>query len=68
MSQNDLGEFVLGRDPAHFGQAVREPPESSSPNLGEHLSNLQVLQGQQHVGCAPAVFMGARPPHHSSSA
>lgn len=53
---------IVGR----LGQG--EPPESSDLNLGERLPNLQVLLGQQHVGRAPAVFIGAGPPRHSSSA
>lgn len=69
MSQNDLRDLssswslhIVGR----LGQG--EPPESSDLNLGERLPNLQVLLGQQHVGRAPAVFIGAGPPRHSSSA
>lgn len=42
-------------------------PGSIGPHLSERLSNLQVLRGQQHVGCAPTVSVGAGSPHHSSS-
>lgn len=62
-----IQRVTTDRWPACFrqlgGRVVRKP----WPGYQRTSLCLQVLWGQQYMGCAPAVFMGPWAPHHSGS-